>query len=169
MSKKNIAILGAMLVVALVLGIGFKVARFRHGYYPPMAWRLAQRFKPAAKRFGMTDKQLLEDNLNNAVSEKKLSKEQKDAILAKLGEIEKEQAIIDKRVAELQSWADKEKIDLRNILPPLPGFCGPQSGFGKAYPWGQGRDRGGFKGFGRRFNGGGRREFGPGFPSSRGW
>ncbi len=87
-----------------------------------------------------------EDNLNTAVSEGKITEEQKTLILAKHDEIEKNREAnrenwqnltpeerrtqMQQQRDEMQTWADQNGINLSLIMGMGDGMRGPHGGFG---------------------------------------
>lgn len=102
-----------------------------------------------------------EDRLNQAVKDGTITKAQKDAIVAKADELKKKReeimkldpqdrrAAMQKMMQDLQTWAEKNKIDLKQVM----GIGGMMRGFGGM--GGGMHGRGGAGGMGRGWGHGG--------------
>jgi hypothetical protein len=81
-------------------------------------------------------KQQFETNLTQAVTDGKITQEQKEYILGKHNEIANQQQVVSNLRQELRTWAEQNNIDL-----PLMGGMGKGRGMGEGQ--GMGRGRGG--------------------------
>lgn len=83
-------------------------------------------------------KQQFEANLAKAVTDGKITQEQKEYILGKHNEIANQQQVVNNLRQELRTWAEQNNIDL-----PLMGGMGKGRGMGMGEGQGMGRGRGG--------------------------
>jgi hypothetical protein len=155
---KNRTIWIALVVgsLALVAGFGATLASAKvTGNYPPIVQKLADRFHLNADDVNKVfdkdrqdhQKQMRADfkeRLNQAVKDGKITAKQKTAILKKQDELAKEGDDRD----ELQSWAEKNDIDLETLRSLRLGFGGGRGPGGPGRPGGPGGPGGG-PGFGR--------------------
>jgi len=132
-SAKKALIVSVLAAGILVAGVTAVKADEDTSGYPPIVQRLVEKFglneadvkavfdeERSARQAEMQARH--EERLNQAVSDGKITEEQKQAILAKQGERE-----------EMKAWAESEGIDWE-VLQELmggPGFKGgPRGGFG---------------------------------------
>lgn len=158
--KNKSVIISAILLGGLLLSgtLLAKTARAdEENQYPPFMEKLAERFglkqdevqnfldEERAGRHAEMQKSF-EERLNQAVSDGKISEEQKKAILAKRAELQKnmaqtrEEAKVrrEEHRAEMQKWAGENGIDWEN----LGGLLGPGMGGGHRDGMGMGMGMG---------------------------
>ena len=135
--------LTVLVVGAGALG-GSAIAESGDNSYPPIVDKIAAKFnlsKDEVKKVFEEEraahqaehKQQLEEKLNQAVKDGKLTEEQKTKLLAKMEEMvqarveqrQENKEEIDKRRDEFKTWANQNGIDLDEVLPKLQKGKGP--------------------------------------------
>lgn len=166
---KTAVIVGVVGLGVLSAGAFSVYAAESGGSYPSIVQKIAKAFNldPAKvndvfkqdQQERMAQRQTqFEDRLNQAIKDGKLTQTQKDAIIAKLEEVKKKReeimklapqdrkAAMQKIMQDLKAWADKNKIDYRQVMGGMMrgmggGMRGMRGGggFGRmGHGWGRG-------------------------------
>ncbi len=143
----------ALAVTAGVVGAGalsgLALADSADEKYPPVVDKIAEKFNlnkdEVQKVFNeqraehqADHKQRLEEKLNQAVKNGKITEDQKTKLIAKLEEMRKNRQ--DQRAEnreqreavrdEFKKWADENGINLDEVMPKIEGHGGPRGGHG---------------------------------------
>lgn len=143
----------ALAVTAGVVGAGalsgLALADSADEKYPPVVDKIAEKFNlnkdEVQKVFDeqraehqAEHKQRLEEKLNQAVKNGKITEDQKTKLIAKLEEMRKNRQ--DQRAEnreqreavrdEFKKWADENGINLDEVMPKIEGHGGPRGGHG---------------------------------------
>ena len=129
MKKKTIVILSVALSVVLVagvLGTGIVLAA-SNSFYPPIVEKLAEKlnvsnsdvntaFDEVHQEKRQEAQERFEQQLDQAVEDGKITKEQKEVLLKKNTEIQEQQEEVMELKQDLKNWADENDVDLRNVM-----------------------------------------------------
>lgn len=132
-----------VLLLAAVVGAGAAVAKSTSSY-PPIVQKLADKFnanpdevkgvfEQAREERRQEAQARFEEQLNKAVEDGKITKEQKEVILKKEAEIQKKQEEVQELRQELKTWVDENNIDLGQF-----SMCGPRGPRGGGFSPGPG-------------------------------
>ena len=133
MSMKNIALAVGALVIGATFGVsGLKTLDAATNTSSPIIQNLAEKFNSSPEDVKgvfdqtreerqQTRKKLVEDSLNQAVEDGKITDSQKNTILSKQAEGRKLMEQVKANKKDLRNWADDNNIDLKDILPGKDG------------------------------------------------
>lgn len=128
-NMKNLALAIGALAIGTTLGVvGLKTIDATTGTNFPIIQNLAEKFNTSPEDVrGIFDQtreerqqerqKAVEDSLNQAVEDGKITEDQKNTILSKQAEIRKQMEEVKAGKEDLRKWADENDIDLKDILP----------------------------------------------------
>lgn len=151
--KKKIIFLGLALSALVLAGlVGVKTIQAEgNGNYPPLIQKLVERFNLDANEVQEVFDEVreerhqemqarMEERLNQAVEEGKITEEQKEAILAKKAEMqargeelkdlspEERKEAMEEHREEMKAWLEENGLDLGEFFGGFKGFHGPHFG-----------------------------------------
>ena len=129
MSRKNLALIVGALAFGTTLGVaGLKTIDAATGTDYPIIQNLAEKFNTSPEDVkGIFDRtreeriqerqKAVEDSLNRAVKDGKITKDQKNTILSKQEKVRNKMEEVRMVREDLRNWAEENDIDLKDILP----------------------------------------------------